>query len=122
MRSILTLIALACMPAICQPALCQDDAAQKLNDNLRQRLTEILNPQAEVSGNTAAPRPLRMIASSPTPQLCSIPLLDVTAPGRPVPMPNLKPRNPTATLRPEDRMSIVVPAPACKTPAPATKP
>jgi hypothetical protein len=127
MRSILPLIALACMPAFCQ------DAGQKLNDNLRQRVTDILNSQAQVSGNAAAPRPLRMTVSLPAPQLCSIPLLSATAPGKPVPMPGLKPRNPTAIPRPQDRMSIVVPAPACPAnfartvapvpaPAPATKP
>ena len=131
MRSILTLIALACMPAICQPAFCQN-AGQKLNDNLRQRLSDILNPQAQASSNAVAPHPLRVIAGTLAPQLCSIPLLNVTAPGKPVPMPTLKPRalpppvrgapNMPATPQPLDRMSIVGPAPACPAPAPSTKP
>lgn len=86
MRSILTLIALASMPALCQPP----------------------------------------------PQLCSIPLLRATAPGRPVPMPGLKPRAmPTPNANPRrganpprvpDRMSVLPPAPACPAPAPHTKP
>jgi hypothetical protein len=127
MRSILTLIALACVPAFCQ------DAGQKLTN--------------------IAPPSLRASVRPPTPQLCSIPLLNATAPGTPVPMPNLmpralprpgltrpntpmpnaNPRDPSATPPPLDRMSIVVPAPACPanfghiaaplpTPAPATKP
>jgi hypothetical protein len=124
MRSILTLIVLACIPALCQPVFCQD-AGQKLNDNLRQRLTDMLNSQAQLSGNTVAPRPLPMTVTPPTPQLCSIPLLNVSAPGKPVPMPNLMPRalpspgliptpnTPTPAPRVLDRMSIVVPAPAC---------
>jgi len=125
MRSTLILLALACTPAFCQ-----DDAGQKLDDNLRQRLTDILNPQSAPSGTVAAPQPLRLSVRSGFPQLCSIPLLNVTAPGKPVPMPGLKPRalppqgfnpaapnanprNMPATPRPLDRMSIVVPAPAC---------
>lgn len=123
MRSIVTLIALAGIPALCQPAFCQ----------------------AQLSVNTVEPRPLRMTVSPPTPQLCSIPLLNVSAPGKPVPMPNLMPRalpSPGLTPAPNkpgpaprllDRMSIVMPAPACPAnfgrtvepvpaPAPSAKP
>ena len=68
----------------------------------------------------------------PAPQLCSIPLLNVTAPGKPVPMPGLKPRAtppPKTNLRlapnpprVPDRMNIVVPAPACIAWPPRTPP
>jgi hypothetical protein len=68
----------------------------------------------------------------PPPQLCSIPLLNATAPGKPVPMPGLKPRampppntNPRKGANPprvQDRISMVPPAPACQAPARRTRP
>ena len=96
MRSILALIALACIPAFCQ------DTGQKPID--------------------MALHPLLVTLGPPAPQLCSIPLLNAAAPGKPVPMPTLKPGNEAAIQHPPDRMNIPVPAPACKAPAPATKP
>ena len=96
MRSILTLIALACTPAFCQ------DTGQKLTD--------------------IVPPLLRMNVRPLAPHLCSIPLLNVTAPDKPVPMPTLKPRRMAAIPRPPNRPNIAVPAPACPAPAPAVKP
>jgi len=113
----------------CAPAFCQDDAitapgsvGQKLNDNLRQRLNDILNPQhVQASGIVTTPQVLRL---KPLPNMalsvggvCSIPLLSAVAPGKPVPMPTAGSRQigpgQTNMPRPIDRMKIVAPAPAC---------
>ena len=96
MRSILTLVALASIPAFCQ------DTGQKLTN--------------------IAPPALRMSVGSPTPQVCSIPLLNVIPPGKPVPMPTLKPRSKPAIPSSPNHMNIAVPAPACSAPAPPAKP
>jgi hypothetical protein len=96
MRSILTLIALTCMPAFGQ------DAGQKLTN--------------------IGPLSLRVSVRPPTPRLCSIPLLNATAPGKPVPMPALKPRNPRTMQHPPDYVSVVPPAPACPGARATTKP
>ena len=70
----------------------------------------------------ATPPPLRLTPDHPTPQVCAIPLLNVRAPGNPVPMPTLKPITPQSNAnplnapfapRPTDHMSAVGLAPAC---------
>lgn len=135
MRSSLILLVLACGPAFCQndPSASPDTTAQKFNDNLRQRINDILNPQnARNPGGvvSSGPRLPQFAAVARPMQACSIPLLNVVAPGTPVHMPNMMPRT-TPRVMPVpptlDRMSIVVPAPACpanfgKAPAPPTRP
>jgi hypothetical protein len=119
MRFALVLFVFACGPVFCQdnaiPA--PNGVGQKLNDNLRQRLDDILDSQGlHGTGIVTQPQLFRLrppqlmrLTSSAT---CSIQLLNVSAPGKPVPMPKVGPK-PSDLSKPIDRMSIVAPAPAC---------
>ena len=125
MRTTLILLVLAGAPAFCQDVAVPgmdvavpspDGLNQKLNDNVRQRLNDILNPLQPKPSVVKAPQLLRfgqprwMELTSAGP--CSIPLLNAVAPGKPVPMPNAQ--NAPHVLKPMDRMSIAAPAPACR--------
>jgi hypothetical protein len=108
MRSILILLTLACMPAICQENAnpTPDSAAQGISGTVPQVFSDTL-------------RILRVVADKPAVSTCSIPLINVKAPGTPVPMPNMMPKvavPPNQTSpgpKPIDNMKIVAPAPAC---------
>ena len=115
-RPVLILFVLASTPAFCQ------DSLNDLSGGLKQRLADILrNKQIQSLGVIPANR-LFASAQFGGSGLCSIPLLSVAAPGKPVPMPNMVPKaNPEAsgTL---DRMKIVAPAPACTSAMPGVTP
>jgi len=105
MRSTLMLLAVACAPAFCQNT-----------------------PEIQISGNTVVPEPMKVTVVRPANEVCSIPLLNVVPPGKPVPMPTVAPHGeglskPDSNLKPVpepaktpgtiDKMSVVAPAPAC---------
>ena len=127
MRSTLILFVLACGTAFGQDSLgaSPENADHKINDNLRQRVGDILNPQNVRSRGslvTAVPAPIRVTAATP-PTFCSIPLLSAVAPDKPVPMPGAGPRtNPPDLAHPIDRMRIATPGLACRAGARLTPP
>jgi hypothetical protein len=122
-RSTLILFVVACGSAFCQDNVSPwlDNLNQKPNGDLNLRLADVLNAQhAQPPVNLVVPRPFSVTASAPLARVCSIPLLNVVAPGKPVPMPNVGQRrvnpfqvNSPNAPRPMDRMSVVAPAPAC---------
>ncbi len=103
MRSTLVLLALTCVPVFCQDAA----TAPPPPDN---------SSSVEVSAPSAVVTPLpppKTLTFPPAPAICSIPLLNAVAPGKPVSMPNLWPKGRQFAPAPADRMSVVAPAPAC---------
>jgi hypothetical protein len=139
MRPTLILLVLACMPAIGQEntSPTPDNAARGFSGGVPQRFSDALRKLLHYSfdaqgvqtpGKTSASPILRIMAARPASPTCSIPLLNVTPPGTPVPMPNMMPKmavprdTPVQTRQPNraspepgqiDNMKIVVPAPAC---------
>jgi hypothetical protein len=117
--------------AACAQDLSRQDLPQMFNENVQRRVGYILNPfnspKIRTSANLLVTPPARVAAVTASSGVCSIPLLNVVAPGRPVPMPKVAPpgrllappkgtlpRNtPGARTGPIDNMSIVAPAPAC---------
>ncbi len=125
MRSTLMLLVLVCGPAFSQENAkpTPESAAQRLNDNLQQRLADILDPQKiQTPQKMPAAGILRgipkLMAAKPASSICSIPLLNVKPPGTPVAMPNMMPKTAVPGNNPwqtnlTDNMKIVAPAPAC---------
>jgi hypothetical protein len=117
MRRILILLALTSAPAFCQ----DNAVSQQLDNNLRQRLAQILNPRNILKQKapevTLAPPGIVLTQRE---EVCSIPLLNVKPAGTPVHMPELRmpggARGASGALaEPQvfDRIAVKPPAPAC---------
>jgi hypothetical protein len=133
MRPFPILFLLACVPAFSQDTFGQDNgtplpdnAGQRFENVLKLRLGDILSPQRLEPAAAFSLGPLLMINAAKN---CSIPLLKASPLSTPVPMPGAAPGVTLPNGSPAgagtlDRMTIVAPAPACRTVAtgPSTAP